>query len=32
MPGKTEDYLLLAQRPAEAYPRTAADTVLPDAG
>ncbi len=31
MPGKTEDYLLLAQRPAGAYPRTAADAVLPDA-
>ena len=32
MPGKTEDYLLLAQRPAGAYPRTAAHAVLPDAG
>ena len=31
MPGKTEDYLLLAQRPAWAYPRTAADAVLLDA-
>ena len=28
MPGKTEDYLLLAQRPAGAYPRTAADAEL----
>lgn len=31
MPGKTEDYLLLAQRSAGAYPRTVADAVLPDA-
>ena len=31
MPGKTEDYLLLAQRRAGAYPRVAAHAVLPDA-
>ena len=31
MPGKTEDYLLLAQRPAGAYPRVTAHAVLPDA-
>ena len=32
MPSKTEEYLALAQRPAGAYPRTAADAVLSDAG
>ena len=31
MPSKTEDHLLLAQRPAGVYPRTAADAVLLDA-
>ena len=31
MPSKTEEYLALAQRTAGAYPRTAADAVLPDA-
>ena len=32
MPSKTEEYLALAQRPAGAYPRTAAHAMLSDAG